>query len=284
MLLRGAGSVVAQAVDVIDVLDQPLLRGRYGAIIEPASLKVEELAEALRRVLTTEGYGATTNLDAGGGAVVLLPMASINKLVVFAWDQPTLDHVEQWAELLVDQQRDTVAEGIFSYQVRNAQAEPIAEALGRVLDEGQLIVAKNRNTLLFRGAGDQWGRLLPVLREMDAPVPSVLIEVLIAEVTISDETQSGIDFLFNSAVRRFGLRAAHARVLQAATLAWRLVPCRWCWIAPADSRHVERFLPGQQGRDPLSAAARGERAATRRNWKWATRFLPSARWRQATRT
>ena len=206
LLLRGAGGVVAQAVDVIDVLDQPLLRGRHGAIIEPASLKVEELAEALRRVLTAEGYGATTNLDAGGGAVVLLPIASINKLVVFAWDQPTLDHVEQWAKLLVDQQRDTVAEGIFSYQVRNAQAEPIAEVLGQVLDEGQLIVAKNRNTLLFRGAGDQWGRLLPVLREMDAPVPSVLIEVLIAEVTISDETQSGIDFLFNSAVRRFGLR------------------------------------------------------------------------------
>ena len=124
LLLRGAGGVVAQAVDVIDVLDQPLLRGRYGAIIEPASLKVEELAEALRRVLTAEGYGATTNLDAGGGAVVLLPIASINKLVVFAWDQPTLDHVEQWAKLLVDQQRDTVAEGIFSYQCEMRKPSP----------------------------------------------------------------------------------------------------------------------------------------------------------------
>ena len=206
LLLRGAGSVIAQAVDIIDVLDQPLLRGRYGAIIEPTSLKVEDLAKDLTRVLTTEGYGATTNLDTGGGAVVLLPMASINKLVVFAWDQPALDHVEQWAALLDEQQRDSVDEGIFSYQVRNAQAASLLDVLGGLLDEGQLIVDKNRNMLLFRGAGEQWGQLLPVVREMDEPVPSVLIEVLIAEVTLSDETQSGIDFLFNSAVRRFGLR------------------------------------------------------------------------------
>ena len=206
LLLRGTGSVVAQAVDIIDVLDQPLLRGRYGAIIEPASLEVDELAKDLTRVLTTEGYGATTDLDRGGGAVVLLPMVSINKLVVFAWDQPTLDHVQQWAALLDEQQRDAVAEGIFSYQVRNAQAESLMEVLQGLLNEGQLIVDKNRNMLLFRGAGNQWGQLLPVLREMDEPVPSVLIEVLIAEVTLSDETQSGVDFLFNSAARRFGLR------------------------------------------------------------------------------
>ena len=205
LLLRGTGSVVAQAVDAVDVLDQPLLRGRYGAIIEPALLKVDELATVLTRVLGAEGYGATTDVH-GGGAVVLLPMANINKLVVFAWDQSTLDHVEQWAVLLDEQQHDAAAEGIFSYQVRNAQAESVAEVLGGLLDEGQLIVDKNRNTLLFRGAREQWGQLLPVVREMDVPVPSVLIEVLIAEVTLSDETQSGIDFLFNGAVRRFGLQ------------------------------------------------------------------------------
>ena len=205
LLLRGAGSLVAQAVEVIEVLDQPLLRGRYGAIIEPALLNVNELATGLERVLGAEGYSATTNVDIGG-AVVLLPMANINKLVVFAWDQSTLDHVEQWAVVLDEKQHDAAAEGIFSYQVRNAQAESVAEVLGGLLEEGQLIVDKNRNTLLFRGAREQWGQLLPVVREMDVPVPSVLIEVLIAEVTLSDETQSGIDFLFNGAVRRFGLQ------------------------------------------------------------------------------
>ena len=206
LLLRGTGGVVAQAVGIIDVLDQPLLRGRYGAIVEPALLKVDELARDLVRVLGAEGYGATTDMHSGGGAVVLLPMASINKLVVFAWDQPTLDHVEQWAALLDEQQHDAVAEGIFSYQVRNAQAESLVEALKGLMRDGELIVDKNRNTLLFRGAREQWRQLLPVVREMDVPVPSVLIEVLIAEVTLSDETQSGVDFLFNSAVRRFGLR------------------------------------------------------------------------------
>ena len=206
LLLRGTGNMVARAVAIIDVLDQPLLRGRHGAVIEPESLQVETATDDLIAVLAAEGYGASKDMDRGGAAVVLLPMASINKLVVFAWDQPTLDHVKQWVELLDAQQRDALADGIFSYRVRNTQAESLAEALAGLLEDGQLIVDKNRNMLLFRGAGQDWGQLLPIVREMDAPVPSVLIEVLIAEVTLSDETQAGIDFLFNSAVQRFGLR------------------------------------------------------------------------------
>ena len=144
LLLRGAGSVVAQAVDIIDVLDQPLLRGRYGAIVDPALLEVEAMAEDLARVLVAEGYDATTDLNHGAGAVLLLPMAGINKLVVFAWDQSTLEHVKQWADLLDERRREAVAEGIFSYQVRNTQAASLAEALAALLEEGQLIVDKNR--------------------------------------------------------------------------------------------------------------------------------------------
>ena len=205
VLLRGAGNVVAQAVDLLDVLDQPLLRGRYGAILQPLTATADELAEDLEKALAAEGYAATTSLDGGGGAVVLLPLSGTNKLAAFAWDQATLDHVQEWARLLDAQQRDATADGVFSYEVLNTQAQSLSEALSSLLDEGQLIVDKNRNMLLFRGAGAEWGQLLPVVRQMDRPVPQVLIEVLIAEVTLGDDGGSGINFLFKSARDRFGL-------------------------------------------------------------------------------
>ena len=48
--------------------------------------------------------------------------------------------------------------------------------------------------VLFRGTGTAWGQLLPIIEELDKPVPSVLIEVLIAEVSLNDQDRSGLEF------------------------------------------------------------------------------------------
>ena len=63
---------------------------------------------------------------------------------------------------------------------------------------GRIVVDNNRNMLLFRGSGKEWGELLEVIKELDRPVPSVLIEVMIAEVTLSDEEQSGVEWMLRS--------------------------------------------------------------------------------------
>ena len=41
--------------------------------------------------------------------------------------------------------------------------------------------------LLFRGSGKEWAEIRRVIERLDRAVPSVLIEVLIAEVTLTDE-------------------------------------------------------------------------------------------------
>ncbi len=54
---------------------------------------------------------------------------------------------------------------------------------------------KNRNVLLFRGAGREWTEILGIIAELDKPVPSVVVDVLIAEVTLTDKDESGVEFL-----------------------------------------------------------------------------------------
>ena len=193
--LRGAANLVVQANALIEVLDQPLLRGRHGIVITPGASEVKALAEDLRNVLNAEGYLASVGAGQRGATVVLLPLASTNKLVVFAGDQTTLDHVERWAELLDDERRQTVEDGVFTREVRNTQAAALVESIGALYEEGgSLIVDRNRNMVLFRGTGTAWGQLLPIIEELDKPVPSVLVEVLIAEVSLNDEDRSGLEF------------------------------------------------------------------------------------------
>lgn len=199
LILRGPANLVAQANALIDVLDQPLLRGRHGMVVAPTASEVKPLADDLADVLRAQGYQA--GVGAGGEAVVLLlPLESTNKLVVFANDEQTLDHVREWAEMLDDERRQTVQNGLFVREVRNTQAHTLQETLGALYEEGSLIVDKQRNMLLFRGAGSEWARLLPVIEELDKPVPSVLIEVLIAEVSLNDERRSGVEFFLRGAL------------------------------------------------------------------------------------
>ena len=223
LLLRGNLDLVALAVDMIEVLDQPLMQGQHGLVIEPRFLGVTGMAEALYRVLESEGYRVSMNTR--GGAAILVPLEKANKLVAFAADRTALEHIQEWARILDSQRQEEIEDGVFTYEVRNTQAEHITETLNRMLGSGsapgrpsgqsasaegqsaaeevtgRIVVDERRNLLLFRGSGKEWAEILDVVAILDKASPSVLIEVLIAEITLSDRDGSGFEFL----LRRGGL-------------------------------------------------------------------------------
>ena len=224
LLLRGNLDLIALALEMIEVLDQPLMQGQHGLIIEPRFLAVDAMAQSLSQVLQSEGY--SISLHTRGGAAILVPLQGANKLVAFAADQATLEHIQEWARILDTRRQEEIEDGVFTYEVRNTQAEHITETLNQMLGfgsaparssdqqasaEGQpapagggtgtIVVDERRNLLLFRGSGKEWAEILDVVAILDKASPSVLIEVLIAEITLSDRDGSGFEFL----LRRGGL-------------------------------------------------------------------------------
>ena len=252
LLLKGNADMIARALAMIEVLDQPLLRGRYGLIIEPLFMEATNMANALNTILRAEGYSSSVGAGAGG-SVVLLAFQGVDKVVVFALDEATLDHVEEWAEALDASGKDSIDEAVFTYEVRNTQAEELVETLNQILGAGagagvvpppvpretrrrdargeggesrendgqtrretgqappagqagaRIVVDRNRNMLLFRGSGKEWAEIRSVIERLDRAVPSVLIEVLIAEVTLTDEERTGFEFLIRGALGSRGL-------------------------------------------------------------------------------
>ena len=230
LLLKGRMDMVARALAMVEVLDQPLLRGRHSTIIEPIFLEATELAGALNAVLRAEGY--ESSLGSGlGGSVILLALESVDRVVAFAADQSTLEHIKAWAWTLDARRKDAIGDAVFTYEVQNTQAEELTGTLNQILgavlapepqasDEGspaaeptsdriqasdRIVVDKNRNTLLFRGTGKEWAEIRSVIEKLDKSVPSVLIEVLIAEITLTDEEKTGFEFLIRGALGGLGL-------------------------------------------------------------------------------
>jgi len=205
ILLQGKPDLVRQALAIIDVLDQPLMRGRFSLSIEPAFTKVAALAKDLEVVLHAEGYDASIRPPLG--AIMLIPLKASNQLVVFAQTEQILAHVSDWVKRLDRRQQLSIDSGVFIYSVKNTDAAHVLELL-KELDAGgngssdvggssvsRFVVDKNRNAIIFKGSGQQWLELLPVIKEIDQVAPSVLVEVLLAEITLSDDEQTGFEFL-----------------------------------------------------------------------------------------
>ena len=238
ILLKGRRALIEQAIAIIEVLDQPLLRSRLAVILAPAFLEAGQLAQELSRVLTAEGYAIGVNSPAGSS--IMITIEHLNKIIIFAADRAALEHIKAWAKILDDRRQESIEEAWFTYEVRNTQAEAVATTLNLMLGgraggrrttptgtqaaagqgdtgfstfAGGLVVDENRNMLLFRGSGREWGEILAVIEVLDRPVPSVLIEVIMAEVTLSDIEGSGFDFLLKAALDRYGITGGTRGVL-----------------------------------------------------------------------
>ena len=233
LLLKGTSAVIARALEIIEVFDQPFFRGQHGIIIEPEFLDARKVANDLINMLKAEGYQVDQTPSDTPKGVLILPLESINKLVAFAADRQTLVHIEEWAEILDQRRQQSVDNALFTYQLQHAQAGELAQTLGELLSAGALVqpaaaagevaapsrargvagarvvVEPTRNVILFSGSGREWAQLRGVIEELDKPVPMVMIEAVIAEVSLTDKDGSGIEFLARAALEggrgvRFG--------------------------------------------------------------------------------
>lgn len=214
LVISGTPLNVSAAMQAIIALDQPLMRGRLAARITPLYWTAEELSKRIYDVLTAEGYFAGT--AAGSNApVVLLPIGSINSVIVFANSQALLDHIMRWAEDM-DQPSQTRSGNYFIYPVRHADATDIAATLSQVLGggttttttaatgqtttarSGRIVVNKSTNSLILQASATEYQQWLSLLQELDRPAKSALVTVSVAEVRLKDGEKFGFEWLVNN--------------------------------------------------------------------------------------
>ena len=223
ILLSGQSDDVTAVLEAIHILDQPLMKGRKSLSISPALWSVDEMAKKLTEILAAEGYLASTSTASTANVsppITLLPVQAINSIIVFAADDGILKHIVDWANQLDKPSSNRgVSSGYFAYQVRYTNAESLAktvqELLGGAPSSGaaaaagqqppaqvprgaRVVVNSATNSIIFQGNGENYTEILSLLQELDRPAKSALIEVTVAEVTLDDSTQMGVEWAFNA--------------------------------------------------------------------------------------
>jgi general secretion pathway protein D len=80
-----------------------------------------------------------------------------------------------------------------------ASLQSTASASANDLSRGTLTLDEPRNALIYQGSATDWGRLLPLIQQMDKAPRQVMIEVTVAEVTLTNDQEFGISWLAKNA-------------------------------------------------------------------------------------
>lgn len=228
-LLSGSPNDVQGAVELIQSLDQPRMRGRTARRISPANVSAQDLATTLTETLTAQGYAVATNGTNSGSAVLVLPVPSIGSVIVFASSDQVMDQAIRWAREL-DQPAPNArsGSGLFTYPVRFADAQELARTLSELLGGGviaaapatsstplsgssstasrpaisgggRVVVNNATNTLIIKGTNaEEQQQIRQLLRELDRPAKSAMIEVVVAEMSLGALERLGVQWTVNN--------------------------------------------------------------------------------------
>lgn len=226
LLISGPGDAVRSAMETVLTLDRPALSGMRSVRINPSYLSAELLAKELKEVLAGQGIKVRAG-PGDGGPVTFVPVGSANALIVFSASEPAMSLVQEWAERL-DQPSESDSGGLYLYAARHTTVETLAPVLQALVggvaapgqrdaaaqrgaaggeqagsarqsttisgQGGQLAIDPVRNVIVFQGDAQRWRAIQSILTRLDQPARQVVIEVTIAEVTLTDEFSHGVEW------------------------------------------------------------------------------------------
>ena len=130
IILSGPLGLVKQAAESTKLLDQPLMKGKFSKTFMPLYMDVKTLSDDLIKILQAEGYAVASNPPFG--SLMVFPLTSQEKIVIFAATRETLDHVVEWAYALDEGEEVKVVDGFFSYEALNVTAEHIVDLVSEL--------------------------------------------------------------------------------------------------------------------------------------------------------
>ena len=216
LMLSGSPENLQAALEAISFLDQPIMRGAKSLSISPLYWTADELARRLVDVLSAEGYAVQ---PIGGGGVrypiVILPVAAINAVYVFAQAGTVIDHISQWARTLDVPSDRGVGKTFFTYAVKHKDATLLAKTLEQLMGRSGapaagavvgvagaplVVVDISTNTMIFQTSREEYSKVSGLLQTLDRPAKGALIEVTVAELSLDDKNQLGVEWLTNKAL------------------------------------------------------------------------------------
>lgn len=214
---------------LVDTVDLSVFDTVHVRFYELEDSEAKDLAKELEDLFKAMGI-ETKKKKAGGELVSFIPIERLNIILAVSSMPEIFDKVTEWIKKL-DGVREELEEQIFIYFVENAKAIDIGDiikelygekrrdkktrttrtkkkskktkssrvsksrtGLATVAGEIKVVVDEVNNAILVRATPQDYAQVLKTIKVLDIIPKQVLIEVLIAEVTLDDNTEFGLEW------------------------------------------------------------------------------------------
>ena len=222
-------SNIRRLSEIKALIDVKALAGARMELYKPKAASAHDLA---REMSAAMNFSAAPAAQGDAFAARFLPLPRINRLLVIAYSDAAWNYVERWIER-IDVADETARRKIFIRAVENRKATDLARVLSQVYGsakgksptgsegpgpasgasprpraraagaavppagagEGPRVVAEpETNSLVILATPREYADLVEVLERLDLVPRQVLMEVLVAEVTLTDDFEFGVEY------------------------------------------------------------------------------------------
>lgn len=188
-------SNIKKILDITEILDVDTFKKMQIEVFTLKNTTTRTIQKELTDIITPLGIGQ----------FALIPLERFNSIVVFSPSSRLIESIREWIERL-DRNVSEDAAPIHFYYVKNDKAANIKALLEqifilrppptgvRIEGEIRLYTYDPANALLIQATPNDYNTIMETIKKLDNQPKQVLIEALIAEVSLSDSTNFGIQW------------------------------------------------------------------------------------------
>ncbi|GIU49862.1 hypothetical protein TUM4438_34380 [Shewanella sairae] len=252
MFISGRREQVIRALDLLSILDAPGSRSGNIGFLKLTFIDTDTFIDSITNILVNEGI--MTGANTADNRVSLVPISQLGAVAVFASEPDFIQRIEFWAKQL-DQPAKGNEKQYFVYTPKFARASDLGESVSALIsgrsastqkaerastdkaaaienrapsttgtssasnENINMVVDERSNALIFYSSGPEYQAILPLVARLDVMPKQVILEVSIAEVTLTDEFKFGVDMAFSSG--KFSFSNTHgAADIGGSVLSW----------------------------------------------------------------
>jgi general secretion pathway protein D len=221
LTVLGKRKEIIRALEFIQLMDKPSMQNRHIALYKSTFIGNEILIPKIKELLGQEG------LTVGGAnitntALSIIELEKQGQLIFFANNVQVIERAVFWAKQM-DQPSKTIDKQYFIYNPQYSRVADMGESLEALISnstnlasntsaasqneqtstrrvisasskELKMVVDERANSLIFLTTGEEYRKLLPLIKRLDVMPKQIMLEVMIAEVQLSDEFEQGVAF------------------------------------------------------------------------------------------
>ncbi len=231
LVLSGQASAIREVVNLINLFDVPYMQGKRIFMLNFTYWQTDDFIRQITTIL--EGLGFTVAKMPKDAGIYFITIKALNSVIVVAPDEESMRYVLEWHKRLDVPEAAGTEEKAFIYRPRHSKASDLVESLKRLYvsiptaslpaqqgqapaqpatqaprpqamvapttaafsTQGLKVAADDRgNMVLISASPAQYKTILNYIESLDIPPRQVLLAATIAELTLKDDLQYGLEW------------------------------------------------------------------------------------------